>query len=670
VLPALVALAATLLLAATGAPASASGPAPAQTSAAGPAPAQAGTAGPAPAQTSAAGPAPAQAGTAAAHAPAAPAPSFTQQVIFKPGQDPGYTCFRIPAIVKSTAGTLLAFAEGRVNSCGDAGDIDVVLKRSTDGGRTWGPLQVVNRGNGDTHDQPTPVVDTRTGRILLITNVNAGGSTPSACPVPCDRTAFIQYSDDDGVTWSTARDITSQVKEPGWDWWFVTGPGHAIQLTEGPHKGRLVVGLSAESGDGTGHAVANEAGLAYSDDGGATWHIGAVDTIPYAADGTFSQMPQELNLTELPGGGIYAAAREQGGTDIGNRSYAVSSDGGRTWSTRFSAIPDLVTPMVQGSVLRLQGPAGQGRMLFSSPANTDLRKTMMIRSSYDDGRTWENADQGTVISNDPSAYSDLVQLSDPTAGDAFVGLMYEGGTATANDEIRLAVFNTEYLGYRNSAGPRTPDLSRPGATGNVLGDASLGTGEFGKALVLDGVDDYVRVPYNKQQLPGAGDFTWSAWFNYGAATGNQVIMWLGGMDASAPQVWLRGEPNNHRIIATMTTVNGTRQISSRSAYNDQAWHFVALERSGDQMLMWVDGTQVAAGPAVAGSVSQTVSFQIQVGQRLDGAFHLDGSLDEVRIYDRALSTTELDQVRTTNAALTQGLALRLPFDRIDPAARA
>jgi sialidase-1 len=638
-LPALVALAGALLLVATGAPASAAGPAPAQ-----------------------AGP--------AGRAPAAPAPSFTQQVIFKPGQDPGYTCFRIPAIVKATDGTLLAFAEGRVNSCGDAGDIDVVLKRSTDGGKTWGPMQVVDRGNGDTHDQPTPVVDTRTGRILLITNSNPGGTNPAGCAIPCDRTAFIQYSDDDGVTWSGARDITSQVKLPTWNEWFVTGPGHAIQLAQGPHAGRLVIGINAESGTGT-HEVANYGALAYSDDGGDTWHVGATDSIDYAADGTFTQKPQELSLAELPGGVIYAAGRETGGTGVGTRDYAISRDGGLTWSTRFTLIPDLVAPTVQGSVLRLNTTGkNNGRILFSSPADTSARKTMMIRSSYDDGRTWENADQGTVISSDQTAYSDLVQLSAPQASDAFVGLLYEGGTVTSYDEIRLASFNTEYLGWRNSAGPRTPDLSRPGAVSNVLGGASLGAGKFGKALVLDGVDDYVWVPYNKQQLPGAGDFTWSAWFNYGAATGNQVIMWLGGMNGTAPQVWLRGEPTNHRIIATMSTVNGTKQISSTSAYNDKAWHFVALERSGDQMLMWVDGTQVAAGPAVAGSVSQTVSFQIQVGQRLDGAFRLDGSLDEVRIYNRALSTTELDQVRTTNAALTQGLALRLPFDRIDPAVKA
>jgi sialidase-1 len=659
-LPALAALASALLIAAAS-PASAAAPGSAAQGSAAQGSAAQGSA----AQGNAAQDSAAQ----GAHSPTAhtpPAPSLTQQVLFSPAQDPGYTCYRIPAIVKSTHGTLLAFAEGRIDNCGDAGDIDVVVKRSTDGGHTWSPLQVVNRGNGDTHDQPTPIVDTRTGRVILITNVNPGRTDSAGCTAPCDRTAHLQYSDDDGLTWSAPRDITSQVKQPGWDWWFVTGPGHAIQLTQGPHAGRLVIGMSAESSNGAGSSVANHGALAYSDDHGMTWHVGAVDTIDFPAGGTFAQKPSELSIAELPGGAIYAAAREQSGTDIGNRSYAISRDGGRTWSTPFTTIPDLVTPMVQGSVLQLRTQKG-GRLLFSSPANTDVRKTMMIRSSYDDGRTWENADQGTVISDDLAGYSDMVQLSDPRASDTLVGLMYEAGKVTYSDEIRFAVFNTEDLGYRNSAGPRTPDLASPHSDSNVLGGATLGAGRFGGALTLDGNDDYVRVPYRPAQLPGSGDFTWTAWFNYGAATGNQVIMWLGGMNSSAPQVWLRGEPANHRLLATMTTPKGTKMISSTSAYNDQTWHFVALERSGDQLLMWVDGIQVAAGPAVAGSVSQTVSFQIQVGQRLDGAFNFDGSLDEVRAYNRALPTTELDAVRVQNAALPAGLVLRLPFDQIKPA---
>src|SRR5689334_21151400 len=96
-------------------------------------------------------------GTARAE-PAAANAVFEQQVLFKASRDPGYACFRIPSVVRTTEGTLLAFTEGRVLNCGDAADIDIVVKRSTDGGRTWSPLQVVNEGGGDTHGNPAPVV--------------------------------------------------------------------------------------------------------------------------------------------------------------------------------------------------------------------------------------------------------------------------------------------------------------------------------------------------------------------------------------------------------------------------------------------------------------------------------------------------------------------------------
>lgn len=131
-----------------------------------------------------------------------PTGGFDQQILFKAAQDPGYYCFRIPAVVQSARGTLLAFAEGRRHDCGDAGDIDLVLKRSTDGGRTWGPLQVINQGNGDTHGNPAPIVDRRTGRIVLAETYNKGRNDGLSCDVPCDRTPYLQYSDDDGATWS------------------------------------------------------------------------------------------------------------------------------------------------------------------------------------------------------------------------------------------------------------------------------------------------------------------------------------------------------------------------------------------------------------------------------------------------------------------------------------
>ncbi|MFD0382088.1 hypothetical protein ACFQ2B_05625 [Streptomyces stramineus] len=115
---------------------------------------------------------------------------FEERVLFKAGHtDHGpYSCFRIPALVTTARGTLLAFAEGRKGNCGDATDIDLVLKRSTDGGRTWGPLLIVDEGLGDTHGNPAPVVDRATGRVVVVTTYNAGRPDAGNCDVPCART--------------------------------------------------------------------------------------------------------------------------------------------------------------------------------------------------------------------------------------------------------------------------------------------------------------------------------------------------------------------------------------------------------------------------------------------------------------------------------------------------
>ncbi|MCC3779381.1 glycoside hydrolase, partial [Streptomyces sp. UNOB3_S3] len=386
---------------------------------------------------------------------------FDERVLFRADQDPGYACYRIPAIVTTAHGTLLAFAEGRKDNCGDATDIDLVLKRSTDGGRTWGPLQIVDPGLGDTHGNPAPVVDRRTGRIVLATTYNEGREDAGNCDVPCDRTPHLQYSDDDGASWSWPRDLTEEIRPPGWNSWYATGPGHGVQLGHGPHEGRLVIGLNAESHDGT-RTSANHAALALSDDGGAHWRLGAVDTYPVAADRTYRQKPSELTLAERSDGTVYAGGREQDGTELGNRDDAVSGDGGESFDAPFRPLPDLYSPMVQGAVI----PLRPGRWLFSAPADPDRRRTMTIRSSYDEGRTWESAERGRRVTADWSGYSDMAVIGPDTTG-----LLYEAGKADARQEIRFARFTEEWLGPRRGPDPTTPDRAPGGTVAYVLGGA-------------------------------------------------------------------------------------------------------------------------------------------------------------------------------------------------------
>jgi sialidase-1 len=580
---------------------------------------------------------------------------FGQQVLFKASQDPGYACFRIPAVVKTSEGTLLAFAEGRVLNCGDAADIDIVVKRSTDGGRTWGPLQVVNDGGGDTHGNPAPVVDRETGRILLAETYNTGRTDSASCSIPCDRTPHLQYSDDDGLTWSQPRDLSDEILPPNWNSWYATGPVHGIQLTRGKHPGRLVFGVNTETWNGT-RVTANNAALITSDDGGEHWDIGATDSWPIADDGTFRQKPSEMTLAERTDGSVLVSGREQDGTDLGHRTQAVSRDGGDSFVAPFQDLPDLYAPQVQGSILRLGD-----RILLSCPGDPDRRRTMMIRSSYDGGRTWDSLDRGTVVTTDWSGYSDMVRVDGDT-----VGLMYEGGAVDARDEIRFARFTEDWLKPRRGPDPTTADLAAHTKRAAVLGGAQETDGVLGGALSFDGADDAVRLPYQDQLPLGTKDFTASLWFRYTATSGEQPLLWMGGTGTTQPQVWLRGEPASHRITGLITTRNGAAAATSASvrttgAYNDGQWHHLALRRGGGRLTLFIDGTTVSTAD-VSGSVSRNSPFGVHIGQRMDGRAYFTGSIDDVRVYDRALSDEELSAAPSRN--VTRDTVLWLPMDHV------
>ncbi|MEV8427652.1 exo-alpha-sialidase [Streptomyces sp. HUAS 31] len=595
--------------------------------------------------------------------PAKTAPLFEQQVLFKASQDPGYACFRIPAIVKTKDGTLLAFAEGRVLNCGDSADIDIVLKRSTDGGRTWGPLQVVNEGNGDTHGNPAPIVDHETGRILLAETYNTGRTDSGSCSVPCDRTPHLQYSDDDGRTWSQPRDLSPQILPADWNSWYATGPVHGIQLTKGKHAGRLVFGVNTETWDGS-RVSANHAALIVSDDGGDNWRVGATDSWPIsAADGTFRQKPSEVTLTERADGRIVISGREQDGTDLGHRSQTYSSDGGDSFTGPFRDQPDLYTPQVQGATLRLGN-----RILLSAPGDPDRRRTMMIRSSYDSGETWESVDRGKVVTTDWSGYSDMAEIDAST-----VGLMYEGGAVDARDEIRFARFNEDWLGPRRGPDPTTPDLAIGAPRATVLGGPAKTDGVFGGALEFDGRDDAVRLPYRTQLPLGSGEFTVSLFFRYSATSGEQPFLWMGGIGSTQPQVWMRGEPANDRVRALITTREGygtvhTSSVWAGGAANDGEWHHLALRRGDGRLTLFVDGRAVSTTD-VPGSVSRNSPFGVHVGQRMDSRAFLTGTLDDVRVWNRALGDAELTAASATRADTrkkvnTRDTVLWLPMDQV------
>ncbi|SDM74057.1 sialidase family protein [Nonomuraea jiangxiensis] len=585
------------------------------------------------------------------------APFVDEQVLYKQG-DFGYGCFRIPAVVRATNGMLLAFAEGRVKDCGDDEDIDLVLRRSADSGRTWGPLQVISEGNGTTNGNPVPIVDERTGRVVLVSTHN--GAEP--CPNGCDRDPWVQFSDDHGETWSAAREMT-EGKRPEWNFWYATGPMHGIQLKLGPHAGRLVVGASFESWDRVGKHVYGTH-LLYSDDSGVTWNIGAET---FRDDGTV--IAQEVTVVELTDGRIYASARERG-TDEGSRAYATSSDSGETWDAPFRTMPALATTDVQASLVRFS----QERILFSSPMHPGAREAMGIRSSYDEGRSFETWDEGKVFYWGPSAYSDMVRLDGDEAA-----LMYEAGNITPYEQIRFARFNEAYLETPNGTppgipgppapGPTTPDQSPYRNQAYVRGGAQTTAGRFGDGLALDRVDDRVEVPFNDSIDLGAKDFTLTSWFRYSEQTGAHTILWFHRVNkgTNPPALFLRAEPASNRIRAILAVDRFNVTVQSPSAYNDGQWHFVALQRVRGELRLLVDGVQVSSAATPAGSVTLGKEFGLEgihIGQRMDGVDRFRGTLDEVRVYRRALTDAELNLIRERNLSVGGQLGLRLPFDHV------
>lgn len=338
--------------------------------------------------------------------PAAPELSY----IFESGTQ-GYSCFRIPAIVKTNAGTLLAFAEGRRNNCSDEDDIDLVLRRSTDGGQSWGEIITVWDEGGNTAGNPAPVVDRNTETVHLLMTWNLGEDDIGEInrgESEDTRRAFLTRSTDDGLSWAEPEEITESVKRPEWGW-YATGPVHGIQIRGGEHAGRLVIpGDYIEVGpdrEGYSHVI-------YSDDAGRSWQLGGVAPRPGG---------NESAVAELSDGRLMLNMRSPEPL----RRVATSSDGGQSWS-QVEFDHELVEPTCQGSLLAHWLEDGRHILLFSNPASTE-RENMTIRMSLDDGETWTRSYQ---VYAGPSAYSDMVMVTDDA-----VGILYEGGAGRPYDGI-------------------------------------------------------------------------------------------------------------------------------------------------------------------------------------------------------------------------------------------
>lgn len=389
----------------------------------------------------------------AAPALRAAAPLLEKQNLFEEKTD-GFVSYRIPGLVVTARGTVLAYCEARKNSGADWGEIEIHLRRSTDGGKTFGPARQV------AHLGP------RQPRNPVALAHQAGGPADQTVNNPvaiADRDGTVHFlycleymrcfylrSRDDGATWSEPVEITAAFEtfRPEWPWRVIaTGPGHGIQLS----SGRLVVPVWLATARGSPHGEAVGATIV-SDDHGATWRRGAI-AVPNNPD---TPAPSECIAAELNDGRVMLLAR----THVkSNRKVATfSPDGAAGWS-KPETVAALLEPVCMSGLVRWPDPAGNGpaRLLYSGPDTLERadgkakpgerrdRRNVSVKLSNDDGRTWV---AGRTLETGPSAYSDVAVLSDGTAL-----CLYESGRGEKTPAGRpwpyafltLARFNAAWL---------------------------------------------------------------------------------------------------------------------------------------------------------------------------------------------------------------------------------
>jgi hypothetical protein len=409
--------------------------------------------------------------------------------LFEAGKE-GYKLYRIPGIVVTKKGTVLAYCEARKSDSGDWGPIDVLMRRSTDGGRTWQPRQQVVHVEGNlpinpvaaaqnldkpgenTVNNPVAIVDHETGTVHFLYCLEY-------------MRCFYIRSDDDGATWTEPIEITQTFEgyRSEYNWKVLaTGPAHGIQLTRGSKRGRLVVPVWLSLGTG-GHAHRpSVTSTIYSDDHGKTWQRGDI-AVPDTAEFIY---PNETVVVQLADGRVMLNSRSE--SKRHRRLITISPDGATDWSQpRFDEA--LLEPICMAGLVRVREPNGDkpGLIAFSNPHNLARsdgkeaagksrdRINVSIKLSDDEGQTWSAS---RTLEEGFSGYSDLAALPDGT-----MLCFYERGSTDGQSNYRsgrLTVARVSEAWVR--AGIDTDVCVYGGTSGGVV--AALQAARMGKRVVL------------------------------------------------------------------------------------------------------------------------------------------------------------------------------------------
>ncbi|HNQ74802.1 MAG TPA: exo-alpha-sialidase [Verrucomicrobiota bacterium] len=465
--------------------------------------------------------------------------------VFQAGVD-GYTCFRIPALLTTHKGTVIAMSDGRIGGCGDIPTpLDLVIKRSFDNGRTWGPLQVVTdygSRSGDVDTYPfygqtniarvsagdaALLLDESNGRIWTL--YDNGGVTGGARKIKLE----MKYSDDDGASWSPRIDVEAQ--NPGIRTStaeFLTGPGNGLQIHAGPYAGRLVFPVYAYNNPSASMVI-------YSDDHGVTWQR-SVNAITNGG---------EIQVAELAGGELIASCRDNGFPWSGVRTFSRSTNGGTTWGLPYTDTvnpPTLPDPQCQGNIYTLTttNNSNASRILHANAAHPTARVNLTLRLSYDNAVSWPVSHQ---VYAGGSAYSAVSKLA---TGE--VGLLFEkdpygnldftwrsiahitdgADSLPAYDLWKAEQFSPEQLMDPGISGPDA-DPDGDGFTNQA--EFTAGTNPLSAASrlqlrisptptnVLLSFDGVANKSYTIEQRADWHTAEWSRWRDFAALTSNTLI---------------------------------------------------------------------------------------------------------------------------------------------------
>ncbi len=356
-------------------------------------------------------------------------------VLFESGKD-GYNTFRIPAICEGENGAIFAFAEGRKESAKDWGNIDIVMRRSFDGGKTWDALQVVAQ-DSNTCGNPQPVYCKNTAELILIYSWNLAKDSERNIILKRSldtRRVFVIKSKDYGKTWTSPKELTD-IAKPKEATWFASGPGGAIVIESGAYKGRIIAPFNTVFSPDNSFRVA----CLYSDDNAETWKRGEFINAYDVNESQIAQLDNDTLLIGMRSQKFGQKHQEDIVRENPFRKVAMSKDGGATWGEAFYD-NELIDPVCEGALEAFFDGSAQRIICSSNASHPSKRENLTLKFArakdyemwlknlcpQNDSKRWFYE---IIINKNRSAYSDMALLKDNS-----LALLYETGNNTVRYE--------------------------------------------------------------------------------------------------------------------------------------------------------------------------------------------------------------------------------------------